>query len=238
MCFSAEADLVMGVVITATGIDAVRHLERPRDAAMASLPIVFGVHQIVEGFGWLGLDGRLPSSVGRTASWAYLFVAFAVVPILVPTAQLLFEQDPRRRRSIVPFVGAGVVVALVLTRAIITGPVQAEIAGRYIAYRALDLDHGGEWAVIYVVATCAPLLLSSSRRIRIFGAANLVVVSLLTALLVQGVISLWCAWAAVGSVAIASHFRVAHTTAATARAASSTAPEATRSSADRRSGDR
>jgi hypothetical protein len=207
MCFSAEADLVMGTLIAGVGIDAVRHIDKPRHALMASIPFVFGLHQIIEGFGWLGLEGQLPQTIGVRASWIYLFVAFGVVPLLVPLAEYLSEGDSNRRRGIVPFIVAGFVVATVLTRAIVTGPVRAEIAGLYISYQATALTHGGEWAVLYVIATCVPLLVSSNRRIAAFGVANLAVVTLLAALLVQGVISLWCAWAALTSVVIALHFR-------------------------------
>ena len=64
------------------------------------------------------------------------------------------------------------------------------------------MSYGGYVLPFYVVAVCAPMLLSGSRRMVIFGVANLVMVALLGWLLVRGVISLWCVGAAVCSVAV------------------------------------
>jgi hypothetical protein len=40
MCFSIEADIVTGVVVTAVGIDAIRHVGHNRETAMAALPVI------------------------------------------------------------------------------------------------------------------------------------------------------------------------------------------------------
>jgi hypothetical protein len=66
--------------------------------------------------------------------------------------------------------------------------------------------------MLYVVATCGPLLFSSYRHIRRYGVLNLVAVCALAWLNQSGLISLWCVWAAVTSVAIAVHLRTVHRT--------------------------
>jgi hypothetical protein len=53
------------------------------------------------------------------------------------------------------------------------------------------------------------MLLSGSRRLLLFGVANLVAVALLGWLLARGVISLWCVWAAVSSVVVDLEVRAA-----------------------------
>ena len=75
MCFSSQADLVGGVVI---GVDTVGHCRRPREVALASLPLLLAGHQLVEAFVWWGLQGRVAPAVGRGAMWAYLAFAFGV----------------------------------------------------------------------------------------------------------------------------------------------------------------
>jgi hypothetical protein len=207
MCYSAEADLVAGLVVGGTGIDALRHVRHKREYALAVLPVVFGVHQLIETFTWWGLDGRIPAIVGEAAMWAYLVIAF-LLPAFVPLAVALVERDPRRRRMTTPFIVLGVAVTGALMVGLFTGPVTAEIAGRYIAYD-VSLDYGGQIVALYVAATCVPLLLSSRRSIVVFGILNLVAVTVLAWLLATGVISLWCAWAAVTSVVIALHLRTA-----------------------------
>jgi len=81
MCFSSQADLVGGVVIGAIGVDTVGHCRRPREVALASLPLLLAGHQLVEAFVWWGLQGRVAPAVGRGAMWAYLAFAFGVLPV-------------------------------------------------------------------------------------------------------------------------------------------------------------
>ena len=89
---------------------------------------------------------------------------------------------------------------------LLNGGAGGEVACRYIAYDA-GVPYGGYVLPFYVVATCGPMLLSGNRRFVLFGVANLVAVALLGWLLARGVISLWCVWAAVTSVAIAREVR-------------------------------
>ena len=60
---------------------------------------------------------------------------------------------------------------------------------------------------VCVLVTCGSLLLSVHGHVRWFGLVNLVAVGLLTWLDQGALVSLWCAWAAVTSVAIAVHVR-------------------------------
>jgi hypothetical protein len=205
MCFSAEADLIVGVVVTGAGVDALRHVRHKREVGLAALPLVFGAHQMIETFTWWGLEGSVPASVEQVSTWLYLFIAF-LLPVLVPLALLSIEPDPGRRRAIVPFVVLGAAVSAVILAELTAGPVTARIAGRYISYDA-HLGYGGPLTALYVAATCGPLLLSSSRRMVIFGALNLGAVAVLAWLMATGVISLWCAWAAVASLVIVAHLR-------------------------------
>lgn len=207
MCFSAEADLVAGVVVSGAGIDALRHVRHKREYALAALPLAFGVHQLIETFTWWGLDGRIPSAIGEAAMWSYLIIAF-LLPAFVPVAVALVERDPRRRRMVIPFIALGVAVTGALMVGLFTGPVTAEIAGLYIAYD-VSLNYGGQIVALYVAATCIPLLLSSRRSIVVFGVLNLSAVTVLAWLMSTGVISLWCAWAAVASIVIVVHLRTA-----------------------------
>ena len=207
MCFSAEADLITGVVVGGAGIDALRHVRHRREVALAALPVVFGTHQAIETLTWWGLDGRIPATIGEAATWVYLVIAF-ILPILVPVAVRSIERDPARRRMVVPFIGLGLAVTVTLLVELFTGPMSAEIAGLYIEYD-VSLDYGGQITALYVAATCIPLLLSGRRSVVVFGVLNLAGVTALAWLMASGVISLWCAWAAVASIVIVIHLRTA-----------------------------
>jgi hypothetical protein len=206
VCFSAEADLVAGIVVSGVGVDALRHVKQRRYLLLAILPLLLGLHQVVEAFVWWGLEGRVPARVGAAATWLYLLIAFAVLPPLVPAAVLSVEADERRRRRLGPLVVLGGAVAVVLLLELGRGPVQAEVACRYLEYHT-GLGYGGYVLPFYVAAVCGPLLLSGTRRFVVFGVANLAAVTVLAWLLATGVISLWCVWAAVTSVAIVREVR-------------------------------
>ena len=206
MCYSPEADLVAGFVVGAVGIDAIRHVDDRRDLALAAVPLVLAAHQLIEAVGWWGLQDRVPEAAGTLAIVAYLVIAMGVVPGLVPYAVMRTERSPTRQRLMMPFVALGVAVGAVLLVALSTGPYGASIGGRYIAYET-TLPWGGAVAVAYVLAVCTPLLLSSHRRLVVFGVINVVIVIGLATLLAQGFISLWCVWAAISSVVVTRHIR-------------------------------
>lgn len=205
MCFSPEADLAAGVLVSAVGLDAIRRARSPRELPLAALPLLLGVHQLVESFVWWGLAGTVPAVLGDTATWLYLAVAF-LLPLWVPLAVRGVEQSHRRRTIITLLAGVGLVVSLVMLGAIVWGPVDAAVEGHHIAY-SVDISGGGDIGTLYVAATCGALLLSSDRWIRYFGVSNVGAVVVLVWLTVGGLTSLWCVWAAVTSVAIDLYLR-------------------------------
>ena len=208
MCFSPQADLVGGALIGAIGIDTLRSARHQRrHLALASLPLLFGVHQLIESAVWLGLQGHLPHTVERVALWGYLLIAFVLLPVFVPVAVLLNEPSLRRRLAMVPLAALGVAVSTDLAVAMVRGPLDVSLRPHHLAY-SLVLDHAGIVIVLYVVAVCLTLLLSSRRRVVIFGVVNLAAVGVIAWLTVDGFASVWCGWAAVTSAVIALHLRM------------------------------
>lgn len=216
MCFSAEADLVAGAVITGIGVDTLRHVRQPSERALAALPAVLGVHLLIEAVVWRGLEGHGPTGLWRAAMIAYLFVAFGMLPVLVPLAVGALESSAHRAR-VRSLTVLGAAVAAVLMYALARGPVDASIDGLHIAYQ-LDVWHGGPLVALYVLATCGSLLLSEHAHVRLFGTLNLVAVLGLAWLDQRALISIWCAWAAVTSAAVAIHLRRSPRRAGVARA--------------------
>jgi hypothetical protein len=205
VCFSADADLVSGLVVGAIGIDTLRHVRRPAQLPLAILPVILGGHQLVEALVWWGLEGRVAHAVWHPALVLYLTVAFGVLPVLIPIAVGALELIANRLR-VGLLTATGIIVAGVLMYAVARGPVQARIEGHHIAYN-VALWRGGLIVALYVLVTCGSLLLSKVRYVRQFGVVNLVAVCLLVWLNQSGFISLWCAWAAITSGAIAVHLR-------------------------------
>jgi hypothetical protein len=207
VCFSAEADVVGGIVVGAIGVDAFRHLRgRSNHLLLATLPLLLGAHQLVEAFVWWGVEGQVPHDVGRVALWIYLLIAFVVLPIFVPLAVLALEPTTRRRQRMAPFVALGAGVATVLFWAMLRAPIDVAERPYHLSY-SVSISNGGLVVALYVAAVCGALLFSGYRHIEIFGVANLVAVALLAWLTIDGFASLWCGYAAISAGAIALHMR-------------------------------
>jgi hypothetical protein len=208
MCFSAEADLIGGLVVGAIGVDVLRHVDGRHNArALAALPLVFAVHQVTEAFVWWGLQGHVPESVGHVATIVYLLIAFVLLPVYVPAAIWVLEPRGPRRWAMSGFVALGAVVAGVLAAAMIRGPVTADLRHLHLAY-TIDLRAGGLVVGAYVLATCGAAVFSGFRPVAVFGLINLVAVAALAKLAIDGFASLWCGWAALTSGAIALYLRL------------------------------
>jgi hypothetical protein len=209
VCFSPQADIVGGVVVTAIGVDAYRHVRGRNDhLLLATLPLLLGVHQLDEVFVWWGLEDRVPHFVGRVALWIYLLIAFVVLPIFVPVAVLALEPTRHLRRRMVPFVVLGAGVSTVLFAAMLRAPIGVTEHSYHLSY-SVQLSHGGVLVGLYVIAVCGALLFSGFRHVEIFGFANFVAVALLAWLTLDGFASLWCGYAALSAGAIAAHMRYA-----------------------------
>ena len=208
MCFSAEADIVAGIGVVAMGVDTFRHVRQRREVLLATLPLLLGVHQLIEVFVWWDLQGHASDEIGRVALWMYLLIAFVVLPVYVPLAVLLIEPTRQRRWRMVPFVALGVLVSTVLFAAMIRGPMSVSLHPWHLAYR-IQLSHGGLVVVLYIVAVCGALLFSAYRHVVLFGLVNIGAVAILAVLTMDGFASLWCVYAAIAAGAIAFHLRFA-----------------------------
>ncbi len=216
MCFSPEGDMVAGVVVLGIGLDAILHTRRqPAAIATSAIPVLLGLHQIDEAFVWWGLQGHVPVALGRVAMWIYLYIALVVLPAVVPALMLWVEPQRARRWRMAPFVLLGLVTAAVILETMLTGHPSVRLARLHLAY-SIGLGHGVTVIGCYIVATCVPLLLSSFRWFRWFGAANLVAVVTLAILVADGFTSLWCLYAALVSAAVAWHLRASSSLSANA----------------------
>ena len=207
MCFSAQADVLGGIVVGAIGVDVIRHVDHRRNyLAFAWLPLLLAAHQLVEAFVWWGLRGDVSAQVGHLATWVYLLFAFVVLPIYIPVAVFRLEPPGPRRQRITPFIGLGAVVAGLLLAAMVRGPVTAEVGHYHLSY-GIGLDSGFLIIAAYVLATCGSLIFSGYRPVAVYGVVNLIAVAVLARLTIDGFASLWCGWAAICAGAIALQLR-------------------------------
>lgn len=206
MCFSAEADFVVAAAVAPVGVATLRAAARPQDLPLAAVPLLLALHQLTEGVVWLGLDGDAPAELLGAATHAYLALAQVVLPVIVPLGILLTEPDRRRRAWMGALLLGGVVVAARFAWILTANPVAAHALDHVIVYDT-DRQFGYVTAAAYVLATCAPALIASSRLLRWFGVANLAGLLLASGVRYSAVTSIWCVYAALVSVLVLVHFR-------------------------------
>jgi hypothetical protein len=176
-----------------------------RELLFASLPILFAVHQFIEGFVWLGLDGVLSQTVAHNMGAAFMLYAQGLLPFLLPLSVLLFEPDGKSRKRMVPFLVLGGGTALYILWALTAYPLELYVKGNSIVY-INQATNNTAVAVLYVIATCGSLFFSKVRAMVSFGAANLVILLVVMAFKRYAFTSLWCAYAAIASVIILAYF--------------------------------
>jgi len=82
MCFSATANFVGSGVLGALGVVTLAKVKHRRELLFAALPALFAVHQFIEGFVWLGLDGTLSPTVTRNMGAAFMVYAQGLLVFL------------------------------------------------------------------------------------------------------------------------------------------------------------
>lgn len=205
MCFSATANFVGSGVLGAVGIATFTKVRHKRELLFAALPTFFAVHQFMEGFVWLGLDGVLSPAVTHNMGAAFVLYAQGLLPFLLPLSVLLFEPDVKSRRRMVPFLAIGTGTTLYILWALVAYPLEIFVRGNSIVYINQGTNNTA-LAVLYVIATCGSLFFSKVRDMVIFGAANLAILLTVMAVKRYAFTSLWCAYAALASVIILAYF--------------------------------
>lgn len=94
-------------VLGAVGVVTLTKVKHRRELLFASLPVLFAVHQFIEGFVWLGLDGILSPAVTHDMGTAFMLYAQGLLPFLLPLSVLLFEPNATSRKRMLPFLVLG-----------------------------------------------------------------------------------------------------------------------------------
>jgi hypothetical protein len=205
VCFSATANFVGSGVLGAVGVATLTKVKHKRELLFAALPTLFAIHQLIEGFVWLGLDGILSPVVTHNMGAAFVLYAQGLLPFLLPLSVLLFEPDVKSRRRMTPFLAIGTGTTLYILWALVAYPLEIFVRGNSIVYINQGTNNT-TLAVLYVIATCGSLFFSKVRDMVIFGAANLAILLAVMAVKRYAFTSLWCAYAAVASVIILAYF--------------------------------
>ncbi len=206
MCFSATASFVGSAVLGVIGVATIAEVKHRRQILFAAIPLLFAVHQLTEGFVWLGLNHSLPERVTAEAAAAYLMYAQGLLPFLLPLSVFLIEPTARRRRRMLGFSLLGGLIGLYLMWGLIAYSMQVSVRHHSIIYLN-PVTNTDTVAILYVIATCGALFFSGFRDLVVLGAANLGGLIVVMLVMRYAFTSVWCAYAAVISAFIYFHLR-------------------------------
>jgi len=205
MCFSATANFVGSGVLGAVGVATLTKVKHRRELLFASLPTLFALHQFIEGFVWLGLDGVLSAKVVHNMGALFVLYAQGLLPFLMPLSVMLFEQTRARRRAMMPFVILGALLALYMLWGLAAYPLRISIDRNSIVY-VNDATNMTWVAVLYIIATCGSLFFSRVPMMVAFGVENVIILLVVIDVKRYAGTSVWCAYAALASVIILIYF--------------------------------
>jgi hypothetical protein len=209
VCFSATVNFAGSAVLGVAGVVTLTKVKHRRELLFAAMPLLFAIHQFIEGFVWLGLDGILSRAVAHDMGAAFMLYAQGLLPLLAPLSVLVFEPNARSRRRMLPFVVIGGGVTLYVLWALTAFPLQVYIEKNSIVY-INQATNNTLVALLYVVVTCGSLFFSRIRMMVAFGVANLVILLLVMAVKRYAFTSVWCAYAAAASIIILAYFWTSH----------------------------
>lgn len=191
MCFSAPVSFISSGVLATIGIGS-RKIASKRNQLIATVPLIFGIQQAIEGILWL-VDK--PSTAANVIAYAFLFFAYLWWPTYIPIGVYLHEEKASRRSALVPFIMLGMFISSYLLFALLRLPLDVSVVGHHIYYH-IEVPLTTIGAVLYVLVTAGSFFASSDRFFQFFGL--LVVVSAVLAYWIESTTftSVWCFFAA------------------------------------------
>jgi len=165
--------------------------------------------QAIEGALWLALGNEGLSRWSLPLANAFMFSALVVWPLWAPLAALLVERDRRRRLAMIVIL----IVAIPLAFRGVRG-ISAQLYEACVVHNSIYYSNGWPYLprqfAAYVLCSCFPFLLSSHRTLRMFGVIVLAGLIISASVYTYAYESVWCFFAAAGSLTLYLHFARAH----------------------------
>ena len=174
----------------------------------AVYPLAFGIQQGFEGLVWLGLQEENAEMVS-IASRGFLFFSHFFWLVWVPFSVWMIEINPARKRAVAVLIAIGFFYGLsvFLPSFLIGDWLSMEQVNRSLDYKTTLIYDGyinrTVLRVFYAVIVVSSLVLSTDRRIQVFGALVSASLILTYAFFSYAFISVWCFFAAILSVYLA-----------------------------------
>jgi len=215
MCFSATASFIVGGSLVVVGVATLKkvangdhfHSRLP----YASIPLLFGIQQIVEGLLWVSMTQDM-AQLKTAMTYLFTFFSHMLWPVLVPFAIARMEAAAPirawRKNTMWGFRVVGVVVAMLLLELVATQPLTA-VVDQHIIY-VTPFFYDWPMMVLYIAATCMVAFFSTHRLVQLFGLTVLAFFFVSWWFYTEALFSVWCFFAAMISMVIYVHFRRAN----------------------------
>lgn len=203
MCFSAGASFAGGAVLSAIGVATIKTNNLPSHKLFAGIPLFFAFQQFSEGVVWLTLSSGNNQLLLSAATYVFLLMALVIWPTLIPLAVFKMEDDPVKRKYLRPIIGAGLLLSAYYSICMLAFPVTPVINEFHIQYvNGFPYILGFVAFGIYIVATIAPLFISSVGKMKVFGWFIFISCFVTGIVYREYLTSVWCFFAAICSIVI------------------------------------
>jgi hypothetical protein len=205
MCFSPTASFTAAVGLGAIGILTLSKVKKKKEIPFASIPLLFGTQQAIEGIVWLSLKYN-NVALNSAASYFFVFFAYIFWPIFVPIAVFLLEKVEWKKKLLYTLGLCGAVLGAFFAYFLVTHNITGHISNHCITYTIPRYDVFQIMA-LYVAATCLSLLISSDRVLMWFGVVATLSLAIAYEFYIFALVSVWCFFAAILSTIIYFYFR-------------------------------
>jgi len=197
MCFSAEASFVGGILISGIGIVTIRKVHNPSQIVFASIPLFFGIQQIIEGFLWLTLPNPEYLFIQRFSTYTFLIMANVLWPMMIPFSVLFMEVNKKRKKIVWILLILGTITSIYYAYCLLSFNVNPQIMEYHIKYIS-DFPKSMRIPafIVYLIATITPLFVSSINRTHLLGVLMFLSCLVTAIFFTQYLASVWCFFAA------------------------------------------
>ncbi len=203
--FFTILNFILAGLVGVIGIMTLHNVSHPKEVVLASLPILFALHQFVQGFVWLGINGLVNQRLMHMSETAFVFYAQGVLQFLVPLAIWLIEPKGIKKNFIAILMAIGAALMVYTLWGLSVQPTIVTIK-----YGVLSYDNPSTrymWiAIIYILTTCGSLTLSNSVAVQLFGWLNVLAIIIIHLVVPAGFTAIWCLYAAAVSVVLYLYF--------------------------------
>jgi hypothetical protein len=197
MCFSPEASFAGGIIISSIGVGTYKKIHKPSQLLFATIPIFFGIQQIVEGSLWLTIPNPEYLNIQRIGTYVFLVLADVLWPMMIPLSVLFMEENKRKKRIIWILLGMGILLSLYYASCLLLLNVTPEIQGYHIFYKTDFPESLSMIAfIVYLIVTIIPLFISSIKRTHLMGILMFLSCLVTAIFFTQYLTSVWCFFAA------------------------------------------